>query len=180
MKLINIYRQFQKNLKIINIDDHASQPSIFLYTLVLTGFFFFTEFSFFVQVISPYYIGYLHATNTPSVPFGIMPSILFAFSMQLILHFIYCVLVWYVARTVLIFFGHYFKNYLTVIIATWVVGIMTILLANQYYYPNSNYAELTGLFFYNQIFLRWAFFFVWYAFIVFAGFYPWTRHPADS
>lgn len=131
------------------------QTGVLTVLVFLTGFFFLLEISFFIQCNRVYFSNYSQVANSLHIPFTIVPGILFFVTAQLCIHIFYCIAVWMVVEysAPLLQVKPADKFYYAV--GVWFLGIITIVTANQYYYPNSKFAELTSLFLVNDQLTRW-------------------------
>jgi len=124
---------------------HVGKNSgLFFYLLLLSGCFFLLEISFFIQANKTYLSDFTFVSSQLHIPSAIIPGILFFIAAQLFIHFMYCCLI-----AIVTFFILYLLPFLTarkigIGIGLWVLGIITILIANQYFFPYSKFAELTS------------------------------------
>ncbi|HTM63297.1 MAG TPA: sulfatase-like hydrolase/transferase [Gammaproteobacteria bacterium] len=126
------------------------QQSIFLYLLLLTTFYILLELSFFIQCNKAYLSDFTFVSGQLSIPYSIIPDIGYFLASQLVVHFGFCLLVWFTAVYSAYLFN--IKSYFNFGIALWFIGIATILAANQYFFPNSKFTELTSIFLVNREF----------------------------
>lgn len=119
---------------------------LFFYLLLLTGFFFLLEVSFFIQCNKAYLNDFQYVTDHLPIPLTVLPGILFFIIAQLVVHLGYCLLAWVVALGLVSLTK---QDTLAVGISVWLFGLFTMLLANQYFFPNSKFAELTAVIFAN-------------------------------
>lgn len=127
----------------------TKQPSdgLFFYLLLLTGFFLLLEISFFIECNRAYLSDYTFVSDHLSIPATILPGIFYFIFWQLTLHLLFCMLVWFVVKGLLFELhqsGRPFND-LMLAICVWILFAVTVLLANQHYYPNSKFAEWTTL-----------------------------------
>ena len=114
----------------------------FFYLLVLTGFFLLLEISFFVQCNQAYLYDAPEILNSLDIPGTIIWYIGLFLLIQLSLHLVYCILVWVSAIAIIEILNIAKKYELMILVSVWVLGIMVVLLGNQFIYPNSYYAQL--------------------------------------
>lgn len=120
-----------------------TKENIFFYIGILTAFFFCLEISYFVQSNSAYFADFVLISKHLALPVAILPGILFFIAMQLLVHISFCCYIWLLSIGV----GNFFKLnesqkiYLSILI--WLLGLCTIIIANQYLFPNSKFAELS-------------------------------------
>lgn len=110
--------------------------------MALTVFFFLLELSFFIQCNSVYLNDFQYVSHELTIPWRIIPSILFFIFAQLFLHVIYCLLTALGTRILSRFFRLSSLSTLKFGIGLWLWGIVFILLANCYFFPNSKFSQL--------------------------------------
>lgn len=142
------------------------KSGIFSYLLGLTAFFVLLEISFFLQSSHIYLGDFLFISHRISIPLKIIPGILYFISIQLLLHVLFTIYIWGLAR--LIGRGFYLNWRVTgkLGFGLWFIGIITILLANQYYFPNSKFSTLLSHFLPH--FLATTFYFIFLSILGFA------------
>jgi arylsulfatase A-like enzyme len=113
--------------------------------LLLTGFFLLLEISFFIQCNQTYLSDYLFMSHHLTIPWRIAPGILFFILAQGIIHFIYAFIIFQLTIDIAAFFKFSSAQTLRGGVSLWCIGIITLLAANQFYFPNSKFAELTML-----------------------------------
>ncbi len=86
------------------------------------------------------------------IPVSILPGVAFFIAAQLVVHIGYCLLTWFAASFTAYLFKLKSGNKFNLALGLWFIGIGAALAANQFYYPNSKFTELTSLFFINQSF----------------------------
>ena len=118
---------------------------MFFYLAILTLFFVFLEISFFLQCNQAYLSDFSFVADKIHIPYAIIPGILhFAFA-QLLLHVAFCSLIWLVAVFAIKMLKITGEQRLRFAVGVWLVGILTVLTANQYFFPNSKMTELTQM-----------------------------------
>ncbi len=122
---------------------------IFFYLGLLTFVFLLAEISFFIQSTQIYFHDFKFISHHIAVPIKIFPGIVFFVFAQLFLHFCYCLAIGIIAITVIDHFK--LKNEIKVSVSLWLLGIITIFVANQYYFPNSKFSELTRFIFPDEL-----------------------------
>ncbi|VVC75885.1 hypothetical protein AQUSIP_11860 [Aquicella siphonis] len=123
---------------------------IWIYLILLTSFFLLLEISFFIQCNRAYLSDYTFVSDNLHIPLTIIPGVLFFLAAQMFIHIMYCFIVWIVVQlsAPVLPFMDARKFYYAA--GVWFLGLLTILTANQYYFPNSKFAELTSLVLINQ------------------------------
>lgn len=121
---------------------------ILLVSLCLTFFFIFFEISLFLQCNQTYFISYTAISQRMTLPTAILPGLIFFLLAQLLLHFIFASFIALLSYS----FVRYFKmnNSLFVVIIIWFIWMATLLLANDIYFPNSNFSNLISFFLNEQ------------------------------
>jgi len=109
------------------------------YILLLTGFLMLLEFSYFIQCNRAYLSDYTFVSKNLSIPLTILPGIFYFIAAEFTIHLAYALIVWIVVTCLP------FRNKVNSAIIIWLLGVITIFVANQYYFPNSKFAELTSL-----------------------------------
>lgn len=126
------------------------RDNLFFYLLLLTSFFLLLEISFFIQKNKAYLADFSTISHAITIPYAIIPPLMTFLLVQLSLHLLYCILIWAIVRLIdrlpIINPKHLFNF----AIAMWLLGIVTLLVANQYYFPHSAYAALTSLFLWTR------------------------------
>ena len=128
----------------------AKQRELFVYLLCLTGFFLLLEISFFIQCNKAYFFIFNFVSDRLSIPLTIVPGVIYFIAMQLLIHFIYCLGVWMMAVLMANTFMLPPGKQLSLGISLWMLGLVTGLIANQYFFPNSKFAGLTEVIFPNR------------------------------
>lgn len=124
---------------------------ILFYLLLLTFFFLLSEVSFFIQCNKAYLFDFTFVANNLHVPAVILPDFIFFILAQLSLHVVYCLLVYAVVELISKRILIIKKNKMVFAVTVWCWGILTILTANQYYFPNSKFAVVTSLVLFNPL-----------------------------
>lgn len=123
-----------------------NKSSLFYYLIALTLFFIMFEVSFFIHSSELYLGDFKLISNHLHVPITVLPGLLFYLSMQLLIHFVYVIAIVVITQGIVMAIPKLQKKIETIGIGIWVGGIITILLANQYYYPHSKFACLLSSF----------------------------------
>ena len=134
-----------------------NKDGIFNYLLGLTGFFILLEISFFIQCNSAYLSDFTFISNHLHVPLSILPGIFFFLFAQVLVHLAFCVLVWMVVVSILDLISVPEKKRVPLALGVWLLGLAAILTANQIYFPNSKFAELTAVILFNAQLAKAAF-----------------------
>ncbi|MFZ2315611.1 MAG: sulfatase-like hydrolase/transferase [Gammaproteobacteria bacterium] len=118
---------------------------MFFYLAILTLFFVFLEISFFIQCNQAYLSDFSFVAGKIHIPYAILPGILHFTFAQLLLHAAFCGLIWLLAALAANTLRVAEEQRLRFAVGVWLVGVLTILTANQYYFPNSKMTELTQM-----------------------------------
>src|SRR3990167_617315 len=113
--------------------------------LLLTVFFFLLEVSFFVQCNQAYLDDFNFVSKKIHLPWILLPDILYFFLAQLLLHAAYCCLVWAVTKLVGSMLQLSPRTTFRLGISCWLLGIVTIIVANRYFFPNSKFSDLIAV-----------------------------------
>lgn len=129
---------------------NRSQQGIFGYLVLLTLFFVLVEISFFVLCNKAYLSDFRFMVNQLHIPPSIVPAILVFVGAQALVHFAYCFAVWFIA----VYSGYLFKlnadRKFKIAMLVWCVGMIAVFAANQHWFPNSRFTELTSLIFFDE------------------------------
>ena len=129
----------------IQMEHTVNQKELFFYFLLLTFFFILFEVSFFIQCNKAYLADFAYAANQLRMPTSALPHVVFYFLAQIFLHFIFCCLIFYVALGAINFLYLSHRQAFYFSLFCWFLGMGMILVANQYFFPNSKFAELIAI-----------------------------------
>jgi hypothetical protein len=130
-----------------------NKSGLLSYLIWLTLFFVVLELSFFAQQ-SGFYLGdFTEVSYHLKIPPAIFPGVLFFIFAQFLLHALFVIAIWLVARSIGLLFGCTWEKTQKLGFYLWGFGLFTILTANQYYYPNSKFSALTEVIIY-PLFLK--------------------------
>jgi arylsulfatase A-like enzyme len=121
-----------------------SKSGLFGYLLLLTGIFALLEVSYFIQRGGIYLSEFTMVTSHLDIPVKIIPGVIFFLLAQLCVHLGFTTLIWSAARLVGVALKCQWKTVQTLGFHFWVLGIVAVLVANQHFFPNSQFAALTG------------------------------------
>ncbi len=123
---------------------YSTKNWLFFYLSALTGFFVLLEISFFIQA-SDLYLGiYKIVTYHLKVPAPVYSGIIYFVLMQLMLHLVYLLFIFCLTCLIGKALDRTQAQTEKIGIIVWTIGICLVLLANQYYYPDSKFALLTS------------------------------------
>lgn len=74
-----------------------------------------------------------------------LPGILFFIFAQLLVHAIFCLLIAFLAAMMIALLDVPQQKHLSVSISVWLASIVSVILANSYYFPNSHFAQLCNV-----------------------------------
>lgn len=120
------------------------------YLTILTGFFILLELSYFVQCNKTYLGVFTFVSKNLHIPATIIPGVLYFLGAQIFIHALYCLGLWIIIELLTGFIPILARNKIYIIIAIWLLSVLTIFTANQYYFPNSKFTELTSFLLFNQ------------------------------
>jgi len=123
------------------------QSGLFGYLLLLTLFFILLQVSLFIQT-SEFYLGdFKLVADRLKIPQSVIPEVAYFIFVQLSLHFLFTVLIWGMTRLIGIALHCPWKMIEKLGLGLWFLGIITLLLMNQHYCPNSKFASLLSYLF---------------------------------
>ena len=125
------------------------KKEIFHYLIILTAFFLLLELSFFFTCNQTYLSTFNFVSSNIHLPLAIVPSILFFIFAQLFVHIMYCMLICWISVSMASLFKLTPQRTIAFSIGCWFQGLLTILLANQNYFPHSKFADLTSTIFFD-------------------------------
>lgn len=130
----------------------STQPTrgnsgLFSYLLLLTFFFILIEISLLIEG-SEFYLGdFKTIADHLGVPANVVPGIVYFITIQLVVHIAFTAMVWAVTRLLGVALRCEWKTVEKIGLGLWLISIITVLIANQVFFPNSKFAVLTGFFF---------------------------------
>lgn len=135
---------------------------LFLYLLLLTGVFLLAEISFFIQCTQAYFYDFNLIAHRIPIPSTILPAVLFFIFSHLLIHVAYTGLICIIAVLCAAVTKASPFKWGTIL---WLFGIVTILASNQYYFPNSKFAELSRIVL-SQAASAWLLYFLWLVWLI--------------
>ncbi|HEX4044380.1 MAG TPA: sulfatase-like hydrolase/transferase [Gammaproteobacteria bacterium] len=127
------------------------KSNLFFYLLSLTGFFLLLEISFFIQCNKSYFYVFNFVSANLELPITLLPGILYFIVAQLSVHIGYCLLIWSVTLAMAYLCQCYRIPCKTYILGMglWSLGMITVLMANLIYFPNSKFSLLFEVLFFH-------------------------------
>jgi predicted AlkP superfamily pyrophosphatase or phosphodiesterase len=123
---------------------HKNHAGLFRYLLYLTLIFLGLEISFFLQQSGFYFSDAKTISNHLAIPRTVLPGILVFIATQLLVHCLFPIIIW----SLTVVFGMVIKARTQFIenlgFMLWGLALITVLCANQLYFPNSKFAGLTS------------------------------------
>lgn len=116
------------------------------YVLFLVGFFVLLELSYFVLINKAYLTDFHFVTSNLTIPRAVLPGAISFLLAQVATHLCYAVSIWWIALSLTRLFSFSPMQSFNAVITLTLLGLVTIMLANQYYFPNTLYAALTNIF----------------------------------
>ncbi len=133
----------QKNWFIMSSIQHKN-GGLFFYLIILTTLFILLQISYLLR-LSGFYLGdFQGIASHLEVPYKAIPPLLFFISIQLVLHFLFIVFVWAVALLIGFKLNYSWRKTENIGFGLWGFAVVTAIFANQFYFPNSKFASLTG------------------------------------
>ncbi len=123
---------------------HEDKMGLLFYLIILTGMFIFFELGVFVLGSELYLGDYQFIAKHLGIPWKVVQGILFFIFVQFLLHICLLLWIWVITRCVGLVFSLKEKSVEFLGIGIWLVAIITLLLANQYFFVNSKFAALTS------------------------------------
>lgn len=124
---------------------NKTKQNTFSYLLLLTCFLILVEVSFFILCNKAYLSDFTFVSSHIKMPAVILPDILFFLAAQVGIHLLFCAVTWFAAT----FCGDLLRlsddNTFLLAVGLWLTGIGGAFAANQFYFPNSKFTELTSL-----------------------------------
>jgi arylsulfatase A-like enzyme len=130
----------------VTYKDHR-KSGLFIYLLMFTIIFSLLEISFFIQGSGFYLADFKYISDHLSIPYAILPGVFFFLCAQISIHIIFTVVVWAAARLIGRLLGCRWHAIQTLGFYLWGLALITILFANQHFFPNSKYADLMNFVF---------------------------------
>lgn len=131
----------------------ANKKEIFSYLFLLTAFFLLLELSFFIQCNKAYLSDFSYVSASLPIPLAVLPGIFAFLLIELALHIGYALFVGWIGLSLTRLLRLSTQQSFVLVLSLWVLGVVTALVANQYFFPNSRFAELTAFVFFNRSFL---------------------------
>ncbi len=122
---------------------------------LLTAFFMLVEFSYYLQCNRAFILDYFSVAKTLSIPYAILPGIIYFICVQFAIHIAFCLALWMIIKSFFNLLQVLPQRRLGYTIAIWVLSITAILTANLYYFPNSRFAEMTSYIFIHPVIANW-------------------------
>jgi arylsulfatase A-like enzyme len=110
---------------------------------LLTFMFLLVETSFFIQGLHFYFGDFNFIAHKIDIPAAIIPGILFFVLAQLLVHFAAACWIWISSLSLAFVLKLSLKDCEKLGLFFWILGLLTICLSNQYYFPNSKFAALS-------------------------------------
>lgn len=123
------------------------KSGLFGYLLILTVFFILLQISLFLQTSELYLGDYKLVADRLKIPSSVIPEISYFLFVQLFLHFLFTVMIWGMTRLIGIALHCPWKMIEKIGFSLWFLGIITLLLLNQHYFPNSKFSSLLNYLF---------------------------------
>jgi arylsulfatase A-like enzyme len=132
---------------------------LFGYLVLLTAVFMLLEISFFIQRSGFYLADFKMVSLHLAIPAAILPGLIFFVAAQLCVHLAFVTFVWVCTRLIGGALQLRWKTTQTLGLVLWGLAIITIVLTNQHYFPNSKFSELINILFSDSVLeYLWIFF----------------------
>lgn len=144
----------------MNQENNTPASGLFAYLLLLTTTFIFFEISFLIQRSGFYFADAKFMTAHLTIPWLVVPGILFFLFAQLLVHFLFTSVIWAVARLASVTLRLSWQRTQQLGFSLWGLGVITVLLANRCYFPNSAFSGLIDMLMSARV--------AWILFVIFA------------
>lgn len=125
---------------------NTQRSGLFTYLVTLTILFILLEISFLIQESNLYLGDCRLVSKHLAIPASVIPGIVFFIVAQLAVHVSFIVFIWALARLIGVALNCSWQKTQFIGFCLWVLGLITILLANQCFFPQSKFAGLTAAF----------------------------------
>jgi len=122
-----------------------SSTGLYFCLFSLTFFFVLLEISYFIQCNRAYFGDFTFVSGSLSIPLSILPGVLFFLLAQAAVHIAYVLSIGVMTQLLARLFNLAANKIASLGIMVWSLGIIVALTANQYFFPNSKFSELSGL-----------------------------------
>lgn len=128
------------------------------YLIILTSFFILLEISFFIQCNQIYLSDFNFISHKLTIPWRIIPGVMFFLGAQLFLHALFCLYSWAATLSIAQLCSLSDTKKMILGVSLWFVTLITCLLANQIYFPNSTFSALTAIVFFLPVLTQYLFY----------------------
>lgn len=122
----------------------TNKAGLLFYLIALTALFFFFEIGVFVQGSELYLGDYKYIAKHIAIPWRVIPGVAFFIFVQLSLHVLFVFSIFFITCWIGFIFEIQDKKLEMTGIVVWILALLTVLLGNQYLYPNSKFADITS------------------------------------
>ncbi len=117
--------------------------NLFTYLLLLTFIFLLAELSFFIQCNQIYFADFHVIAARIPIPRTILPGIFFFLAAHALIHLSYAAIIGLITLLTAPYFRKTPAFTLKWGVTLWLIGILSVMVSNQYLFPNSKFAELS-------------------------------------
>src|SRR3990167_401287 len=140
-----------RNNKISQTEKKLKKNNLFIYLTLLTSLFILLEISLFIRDSELYLGDFQLIASRLKVPTAIIPGVIYFIGAQLLTHFIFIIFILILARLIGIALHYTVSKIEKLGLLLWLLGLVTVLLANQCFYPNSKFSGLTSYIFLHPL-----------------------------
>lgn len=131
--------------------NNDKKSGLFSYLLLLTAIFVALEISFFIQASQVYFGDFTVVASHLKIPGKIIPGIIYFVFVQIFLHILFVAFIWALTRLIGVVLRCPWSMIEKIGFGLWCLGIVTLLLANQYFFPNSKFSSLINFFINHRV-----------------------------
>lgn len=124
-----------------------NNSGLFIYLFFLTLLFFLFEICFFLQCSSIYLGGIELVANHLKIPTNIIPGVIYFIFAEVLVHIVWTLCIWMLTRFIGAALQLSWRNTVKMGFGLWMLSALTILLLNQWLFPNSKFAVLMSILF---------------------------------
>ncbi|EKD54526.1 MAG: hypothetical protein ACD_60C00075G0005 [uncultured bacterium] len=126
----------------MNTSSNTQKSHLFSYLLALTLLFILAEISFAIECSKIYLADFKLVANHLTVPLTIVPGVIYFIFAELLLHLVFLLIIWLMARLIGRAFSWPSKKTDTLGITLWFIALLTLLLENRIFFPNSKFSNV--------------------------------------
>jgi arylsulfatase A-like enzyme len=126
-----------------NLHINKKDNGLFFYLTILTSLFVLLQIGYVIR-FGGFYLGDFHEiSNHLEIPFRVIPPVLIFIAIQLLIHILFLIFIWAEAQLIGVACHLSWRKVEKVGFYLWGISIAAAVFGNQYYYPNSKFANMT-------------------------------------